>query len=262
MKKILTLLLSTCIISLNLTSVASASTKIAETLTVEKQQQKDNDAKVKEKAFNELFEKYNVEVLSEDEVKALKLNESNTPVLSSSISVDELEKIIIEQKQVQPIVEEKEVTIYINQDAKYLESVRRNLNLRTLKSRTETVYKTKTYVTNSKIFGGSPVRLSIAGSYQYTLTWVDPSSPVVSNKHFLSCNNGYVSMEAGTSIVPYTYKLDSVKTSKGEILSPTRLRHTYSYTVGCYYGIGYGPFTKWVNITSTPVNGIVNYTLK
>lgn len=270
-KNFFTLLLASCIIASNVTTVAFASSKITETPTSTVHQQEDNSAKAKEEAFNELFKKYNVKVLNEDEVKSLNLNELNTTVLDSSVSVDELEQIIIQNQDVQPIVEENEVTIHVNQDIKNTKDTKNNLestlrNFKSSSSRTidEIRTVTKTYSRTSKPVGNTPVKASAAGTYQYRYVKFPIGPPEISNKHFISCDDGHISMEADISMSPFTYKIDSIQSSRCKILTPTRLQHSYKYSIGYYMGVGIPntKFTKWVQISSTPVSGDTYYNLE
>lgn len=64
----------------------------------------------------ELLGKYDVKVLNDSEVNELNLNEFNNNVLNASMSLAELEEIIINYLQQGPIILNNDVYLDINND--------------------------------------------------------------------------------------------------------------------------------------------------
>ncbi|MBW9159472.1 hypothetical protein [Clostridium tagluense] len=252
--------LLTCLIvsGTSLSAFASTPSKTAPTTVT---QSKMEQSKIEQDAVDKVLKKYNLEVLTEKEVTSLKLNKIGNSI--TPISADELEKIIIQQQQVQPIVEKNEITIHVGEDTKNLQVKLGATATATAATVVNNVNATKIFANTTSSLSNTNCTVSAAGSYSYTYTKYPVGPPEITNLRFTSCSSGNVSVTTQNSMLPQMYQLEFVTSSSCKIVSSTKLQHNYNYTVGNYVAIGIPntPLVKWVRTHTNNITGTTNYNL-
>lgn len=207
----------------------------------------------------DLLEKYNIKVLSSEEVSSLHLVKGTGPELPSSMSMEELEQYIIEQQKQSNVVIKNEATVPIKIDKNTNSFKSDPLTTNALASPTQTIISTKTFSYSSTPLTDLTIRTSATGAYQYDYTDWGFGPPEISNVRFLSCDNGSVIQTSGAGY----NRLSSVTSSTCKIYNSTTLKHDYSYIADMYTCIGVPntPVSVWVKISSRTVTGTSYYYL-
>lgn len=131
----------------------------------------------------ELLGKYDVKVLNDSEVNELNLNEFNNNVLNASMSLAELEEIIINYLQQGPIILNNDVYLDINNDIGDIKKTKM-FNVYSRNTIDEIRRETETYSTESYPYDVSAI-MSVAATYEYRYIKYPIGPPEIANKHFI-----------------------------------------------------------------------------
>lgn len=258
MKKILAMLfLSICIMVSSVPSSVIASTN-------KEISKKQNN--ISQEDIDNLFKKLGIKPLTDAQAKALKLDASKVKPFSGSL--DELEKLLIQSQQPQqPITENNEIHIQVNQEilsSEDLKNLGPNLMSSSLTSSTSiTRTVTDTYSYSTTPLTNARATTSMPATYQYTYTTYPAGPPEKSNYHFTSCGNGTVSVATIDPMLPYMYTLDYIIYSNGTVTSASSLRQSYQYSVRLWTAIGVPgtPLVNWVSGSGNTITGTAQYFL-